>query len=112
MALAAAASGSNVGAFGQHRTPSGSGSISPREFTIGGQTYAIRGWYTDAANRLVVNMDSSAQEAAFVAAGLTVDLGQGQTIDTGDMTNSGGILTIAVTAQYVSGQSYTINITE
>ena len=96
-----------VGAASQH-TATPTGSITPRTFTINGQTYEIRGWYTRGTT-LEINMETEAQEAAFKAAGLTIDLGQGNTINSADLVD-GAALTATVTP-YTSGTSYTITIT-
>ena len=108
--LSAFASGSFAGAFGQHRTPVGGGLLTPREFMIGGQTYGVRGWYTTSGNQIEINLDNNAQETAMIAAMLTIDLGQGNTLNTRDMSAATGALRGTVTTQYVSGQSYTITI--
>ena len=110
LALTAETNGANVGAFGQHRSPIPAGLLTPRTFTIAGQTYGVRGWYTDSAPQLVLNFDSDAEEAAFRAAGLTLDLGQGDSFLTSAMTATHGVLTHAVAAGYQDRMQYTITL--
>lgn len=110
LTLTAETNGSNIGAFGQHRTPIPAGRISPREFTINSKTYGIRGWFITSTNNLQINMDSQTQEDNFRTENLEVDLGNGETFDTSELRNVGGVLVKSVTNTFVSGQQYTVTI--
>ena len=99
----------NVGAFGQHRNPPVAGSISPSSFTVGGKRYRVRGWYTDTRGRFHLNLHTEAMERNFKDAELNVDLGNGVTINSADMSD-GIELLINVGTQYAADTDYTIRI--
>ena len=113
LTLTAAALGSFAGVFSQH-SGSPTGTLSPRTFDIGGKSYSVRGWFYRGSGdpRLEINMDSAQMETDFKAAGLTVDLGQGESFNSADMVNASNVLRIAMSTAYVAGQTYTITITD
>lgn len=113
LSLVAAASNANTGAYGQHRNPPGSGSLTPSQFTIEGKKYQVRGWYThrnSSGPNFQLNLNSRAEEEAFKAAGVRIDLGQGDVINSADMAVYGGTLNHRINALYVDGKAYKISI--
>ena len=111
LAMRAGVSGAGiVGAYGQHKDPihENAGRITPREITIKGKTYGIRGWYTQ-GDIVLLNFDTDQQDADFQNSGVSFSLGQGDTIRAADMRRTNA-LRHRVGAQYSVGQEYAITI--
>lgn len=113
--LSAVTSNANTGAFGQHRTPPRGGSISPSSFTIGGQVYKIRGWYmhkTYTGYNFQLNLNSAVEETRFKEAGITIDLGQGDVINSSNMAEYGSTINHRISKLYEGGKTYKIKLTK
>ena len=103
-----------VGAFNQSRGSPKIGALSPLTFTVRGASYTVDEWFSNrSGNLLNIDLNTEQEEAAFKAAGLNVDAGNGHTFVSSALVDTDRLrLTIPMPPGmlYVAGQTYTITI--
>ena len=112
VSLGGAAGGIGV-IFAQSNPSARRGSLNPSTVMIDGETYRFDAWWVGSSGQLTIQLLSTAEATVLRGAGLTIDLGNGHTIESGDLSQNGAILTISSgIPRYVAGQSYSIEISE
>ena len=104
--------GIRVGAGNQHVPSARWGLVTPRSFTIDGETYNIRGIHTQ-GSALYIRFDNNSQAQAFVDAAFLVDMGTAEPFfNSSTMSRSGSEVSKSIGAAnvYVAGVRYSIEI--